>query len=151
MTAGFVINVVMNALALIGIAEWPVIADPILIAALSSYLVMIVVSRIGEVSIAERDYRIALHQLPEKEKDSAVVRQTLLWPRAMVFGGVVLSALLTIFYALPFGRAVSVEGSGGMSGELLLALTYGLVLVASGRWVWRRVVRDYGHPGEAES
>lgn len=151
MTAGFVINVVMNALALIGVAEWPVIADPILIAALSSYLVMIVVSRIGEVSIAERDYRIALHQLPEKEKDSAVVRQTLLWPRAMVFGGVVLSALLTIFYALPFGRAVSVEGSGGMSGELLLALTYGLVLVASGRWVWRRVVRDYGHPGEAES
>jgi Na+/proline symporter len=151
MTAGFVINVVMNALALIGIAEWPVIADPILIAALSSYLVMIVVSRIGEVSIAERDYRIALHQLPEKEKDSAVVRQTLLWPRAMVFGGVVLSALLTIFYALPFGRAVSVEGSGGMSGELLLALTYGLVLVASGRWVWRRVVRDYGHPDEAES
>ena len=151
MTAGFVINVVMNALALIGVAEWPVIADPILIAALSSYLVMIVVSRIGEVSIAERDYRIALHQLPEKEKDSAVVRQTLLWPRAMVFGGVVLSALLTIFYALPFGRAVSVEGSGGMSGELLLALTYGLVLVASGRWVWRRVVRDYGHPDEAES
>ena len=65
--------------------------------------------------------------------------------------GELLSALLTIFYALPFGRAVSVEGSGGMSGELLLALTYGLVLVASGRWVWRRVVRDYGHPDEAES
>ena len=151
MTAGFVINVMMNALALVGVVEWPVIADPILIAALSSYLVMIVVSRIGEVSIAERDYRIALHQLPEKEKDSAVVRQTLVWPRAMVFGGVVLSALLTIFYALPFGRAVSVEGSGGMSGELLLALTYGLVLVVSGRWVWRRVVRDYGHPDEAES
>ena len=151
MTAGFVINVMMNALALVGVVEWPVIADPILIAALSSYLVMIVVSRIGEVSIAERDYRIALHQLPEKEKDSAVVRQTLVWPRAMVFGGVVLSALLTIFYALPFGRAVSVEGSGGMSGELLLALTYGLVLVVSGGWVWRRVVRDYGHPDEAES
>ena len=145
MAAGFVVNVGMNALALMGSVAWPVIADPILVAALSSYCVMVFVSRQGEVSTTEREYRIALHRLPEQEKDPAVVRQTLLWPRVMVFGGFVLSALLTIFYALPFGRAVSVEGGGGVSGELLLALTYGLVLVASGRWVWRRVMRDYGH------
>jgi ABC-type uncharacterized transport system permease subunit len=69
----------------------------------------------------------------------------------MVFGGVVLSVLLTIFYALPFGRAVSIEGFAGISGELLLALTYGLVLVASGRWVWHRVLRDYRHRDEAGS
>ena len=112
---------------------------------------MIGVSSKGEVSPAERDFRIALHRLPETETDLAVVRQTLLWPRVMVFGGVVLSALLTIFYALPFGRAVSVEGFAGISGELLLALTYGLVLVASGRWVWRRVNRDYRHRDEAGS
>jgi sodium/pantothenate symporter len=151
MAAGFVVNVAMNALALIGAVDWPVIADPILVAALSSYFVMIGVSSNGEVSPAERDFRIALHRLPEKETDLAVVRQTLLWPRVMVFGGVVLSALLTIFYALPFGRAVSVEGFAGISGELLLALTYGLVLVASGRWVWRRVNRDYRHRDEAGS
>ena len=61
----------------------------------------------------------------------------------MVLGGIALGVLLTFFYALPFGRAMSVEGFGGITGELLLALTYGLVLVASGGWVWCRVNRDY--------
>ena len=151
MAAGFVVNVGMNALALMGSVAWPVIADPILVAALSSYCVMVFVSRQGEVSITEREYRIALHRLPEQEKDPAVVRQTLLWPRVMVLGGIALGALLTFFYALPFGRAIGVEGFGGITGELLLALTYGLVLLASGRWVWRRVMRDYGHQAGTES
>ena len=151
MAAGFAINVAMNALSLIGVVDWPVIADPILVAALSSYFVMIWVSSKGEVSPAERDFRIALHRRPEKETEPAAVRQTLLWPRAMVFGGVILGALLIVFYALPFGRAVSVEGFAGISGELLLALTYGLVLVGSGRWVWGRVNRDYRHRDDAES
>ena len=151
MAVGFTINVAMNALSLIGVVDWPVIADPILVAALSSYFVMIWVSSQGEVSPAERDFRIALHRRPEKETEPAAVRQTLLWPRAMVFGGVILGALLIVFYALPFGRAVSVEGFAGISGELLLALTYGLVLVGSGRWVWGRVNRDYRHRDDAES
>ena len=151
MAVGFTINVAMNALSLIGVVDWPVIADPILVAALSSYFVMIGVSSQGEVSPAERDFRIALHRRPEKETEPAAVRQTLLWPRAMVFGGVILGALLIVFYALPFGRAVSVEGFAGISGELLLALTYGLVLVGSGRWVWGRVNRDYRHRDDAES
>ena len=151
MAVGFTINVAMNALSLIGVVDWPVIADPILVAALSSYFVMIGVSSQGEVSPAERDFRIALHRRPEKETEPAAVRQTLLWPRAMVFGGGILGALLIVFYALPFGRAVSVEGFAGISGELLLALTYGLVLVGSGRWVWGRVNRDYRHGDDAES
>jgi sodium/pantothenate symporter len=143
MAAGFAINVAMNALSLIGVVDWPVIADPILVAALSSYFVMTWVSSQGEVSPAERDFRISLHRRPDKETEPAAVRQTLLWPRVMVLGGIALGALLTFFYALPFGRAISVEGFGGITGELLLALTYGLVLVASGRWVWHRVNRDY--------
>jgi sodium/pantothenate symporter len=151
MAAGFAINVAMNALSLLGVVDWPVIADPILVAALSSYFVMTWVSSQGEVSPAERDFRIALHRRPEKETEPAAVQQTLLWPRAMVFGGVILGALLIVFYALPFGRAVSVEGFAGISGELLLALTYGLVLVGSGRWVWGRVNRDYRHRDDAES
>ena len=151
MAAGFAINVAMNALSLLGVVDWPVIADPILVAALSSYFVMTWVSSQGEVSPAERDFRIALHRRPEKETEPAAVRQTLLWPRAMVFGGLILGALPIVFYALPFGRAVSVEGFAGISGELLLALTYGLVLVGSGRWVWGRVNRDYRHRDDAES
>ncbi len=31
-----------------------------------------------------------------------------------------------------------------MSGELILAIAYGAVLVGSGMWIWRRVLKDYG-------
>ena len=30
-----------------------------------------------------------------------------------------------------------------MNGEVVLALVYGLVLMTSGLWIWRRVVKDY--------
>ena len=35
-----------------------------------------------------------------------------------------------------------------MSGEMLLAIAYGVVLTASGLWIWRRVLRDYGTEGD---
>lgn len=38
-----------------------------------------------------------------------------------------------------------------MSGEVVLALVYGLVLMTSGLWIWRRVVKDYlNHKGDEE-
>lgn len=35
------------------------------------------------------------------------------------------------------------RGKCAMSGELVLALSYGLVLVGAGLWTWRRVLKDY--------
>ena len=35
------------------------------------------------------------------------------------------------------------RGERAMSGELVLALSYGLVLVGAGLWTWRRVLKDY--------
>ena len=32
-----------------------------------------------------------------------------------------------------------------ISGEVVLALAYGMVLAISGLWMWRRVVKDYVH------
>ena len=38
-----------------------------------------------------------------------------------------------------------------MSGEVVLALVYGLVLMTSGLWIWHRVVKDYlNHKGDEE-
>ena len=37
-----------------------------------------------------------------------------------------------------------------MSGEVILALAYGLVLTTSGLWIWRRVVEDYLHHRDDE-
>ena len=36
-----------------------------------------------------------------------------------------------------------------MSGEMMLAIAYGVVLTASALWIWRRVLKDYG-PNEEE-
>ena len=43
----------------------------------------------------------------------------------------------------------SSEGGRIVSGEVVLALAYGLVLTTSGLWIWRRVIRDYlSHEGD---
>ena len=35
-----------------------------------------------------------------------------------------------------------------MSGELILAIAYGMVLVLAGLWIARRVSQDYRHPND---
>tara|TARA_S200000501_G_scaffold286247_1_gene270663 strand:- start:299 stop:418 length:120 start_codon:yes stop_codon:yes gene_type:complete len=38
-----------------------------------------------------------------------------------------------------------------ISGEVLLALAYGLILTISGLWIWQRVIKDYlHHKGDEE-
>ena len=107
MAAGFGVNVTMNALSLGGWVQWPVVADPILVGVVSSYLVVRVVSNLGPVSMHEATYREALHTMPPQERDPAVVQQTLVWPKIMVAMGAVLAVALTLFYALPYQAAIA--------------------------------------------
>ncbi len=37
-----------------------------------------------------------------------------------------------------------------MSGEIVLALAYGLILTTSGLWMWRRVFKDYFNHSDDE-
>ena len=138
MIAGFAGNVVPKGLALLHVIELPVWADPILIGALVGGAVTVAVSRRGAVSDAERAYRERLHELPAGEGDPAEIRQTLVWPTAMIVAGVLLAAVMVVFYALPY-RAATGEGLG----ELSLSIGCGLVLVGCGllaRWgVLRRL------------
>ncbi|MBU02409.1 MAG: sodium:solute symporter [Halieaceae bacterium] len=107
MTVGFSINVGMNALSLTGLAKWPVMADPILVGVVCSYIAVAIVSRRGSVTAAESDYQEALHCMPIAERDPETVRQTLLWPKVMVVMGASIAALMTVFYALPYQEAVA--------------------------------------------
>ena len=107
MVAGFGVNVTMNALSLAGWVQWPVVADPILVGVVSSYLVVRVVSNRGVVSVTEASYREALHSMPLKERDPAVVRQTLVWPKVMVAMGAMIAVALTLFYAVPYRQAIA--------------------------------------------
>lgn len=107
MAAGFGVNVTMNALSLAGWVQWPVVADPILVGVISSYLAVRVVSNRGAISVEEVTYREALHNMPPQERDPAVVQQTLVWPKVMVAMGAVMAVVLTLFYALPHQQAVA--------------------------------------------
>ena len=107
MAAGFGVNVTMNALSLAGWVQWPVVADPILVGVISSYLVVRAVSHRGAVSVHEAAYREALHTMPPQEKDPAVIQQTLVWPKVMVAMGAMIALALTLFYAMPYQQAVA--------------------------------------------
>ena len=107
MAVGFVVNVGMNALSLAGLVKWPVMADPILVGVVCSYIAVAIVSRRGTVTATESAYQQGLHLMPSAERDPETVRQTLLWPKVMVVMGALIAVLMTLFYALPYQEAVA--------------------------------------------
>lgn len=136
--AGFAGNVVPKGLTLVHAIELPVWADPIILGAVAGAAVTVFVSRHGTVTEAERSYRMTLHQVPAEELDAQEIRRTLRWPTALMIGGGLLATVMAAGYALPY-RAATQEGTG----ELLLSIGCGLVLIACGalaRWaVLRRL------------
>lgn len=107
MVTGFGVNVGMNALSVTDLVEWPVVADPILVGVVSSYVAVRVASKSGDHSIAASTYRDALHHMPAQERDPVAIRQTLVWPKVMVAMGVLIAVAMTLFYALPYGQAIA--------------------------------------------
>ena len=81
---------------------------------------------------------MTLHQVPPEELDALEVRRTLRWPTVLMIGGGLLSIVMVAGYALPYRAA-----TGGGTGELLLSLGCGLILIGCGalaRWaVLRRI------------
>ena len=107
MAVGFAVNVGMNALSLAGLVKWPVMADPILVGVVCSYIAVAIVSHRGTATATESAYQRGLHLMPSAERDPETVRQTLLWPKVMVVMGALIAALMTLFYALPYQEAVA--------------------------------------------
>lgn len=107
MVTGFGVNVGMNALSVTDLVEWPVVADPILVGVVSSYIAVRVASKRGGHSIAASAYRDALHHMPAQERDPLAIRQTLVWPKVMVSMGLLIAVAMTLFYALPYGQAIA--------------------------------------------
>jgi sodium/pantothenate symporter len=107
MVTGFGVNVGMNALSVTDLVEWPVVADPILVGVVSSYVAVRIASKRGGHSIAASAYRDALHHMPAQEREPLAIRQTLVWPKVMVAMGVLIAVAMTLFYALPYGQAIA--------------------------------------------
>lgn len=150
MLAGFLGNIGSNLLALLTDIKLPVYLDPILVGGVISLLTVLSISRKGTVSAKEQLFRESLHVTPVEEFDRNEVTLTLRWPKAMICAGFVMVFVIAYFYALPYQAALSGSGAASagsglqvMSGELLLAIGYGLLLTVIGVIAWWGVRKYY--------
>lgn len=103
---GFVANIIANFLRKFGVVSLPVYLDPFIIGSVLSLLTILLVSRAGTVSHAERSFLARIRQTPVEECDNAAVGGTLLVPRLMMASGVLIAALLINYYAIPYSQAL---------------------------------------------
>ena len=111
MAAGFGGNIATNLVSLVGGVSLPVYLDPILVGGLISFLTIFSVSRAGTVSEEEHAFRENLHHTPAEEMNATEVRRTLIWPKAMIVGGIALMTIIAVFYSAPYQAAVEERGS----------------------------------------
>ena len=88
-----------------------------------------------------REYGILPFWFLNGELDPQEIRRTLRWPTILMAGGVVLTIVMIVFYALPYRAATADDARHLLSGELLLSLACGFVLIACGLVARRCIVR----------
>lgn len=132
---GFFGNIIPKVLATVDIIDLPVWADPIVIGALLSTITIVLVSRRGEVTKAEAIYREQLHVVPVAEMEEGLIRSTSRWPMYMIVSGVLMAVLMVSFWVLPY--ADSMQQSALFSGEMVLALSWGSMLIVIGVLLYR--------------
>ena len=106
MAAGFLGNVGTNLLSLTGAVDLPVYLDPILVGAAISLITVILVSRNGQVTTDQHQFRERLHRTPSEELRPSEVTKTLAWSKVLIAAGVMMAMVIAIFYAKPYGEAI---------------------------------------------
>lgn len=151
MLAGLLGVLVFKALDISGLVDFPAVADPILLATLSSLLTIVIVSSRTQVTEAEADYRDRLHQAPAELADPVAARRTMIWPKVMMGFGVLMSVLMLIFYVRPYQIGAGIiersEPFVAWSGETFLALLFGAIMFTGG-YVANRSVRYFLETGK---
>ena len=69
--------------------------------------------------------------------------QSALLLAVMVTIGVIMIFILVFSYALPYQRALQTQGASGQIGAMMLAVSYGVVIVLTGLLVWRKIRKNY--------
>ncbi len=144
---GFAGNVIPRFLDSMGWIELPSYLNPILVGGLISLAVVIWVSRLGEVTHTERARRLALHELPDEERDSRQARRTQWAAVAVAVFGVCVSALLIIYYVYPYQSATETLRAGKqldwLTAEALLSLAWAGLFVPWGIAAYKMIGRSY--------
>lgn len=143
---GFVFNVVPAALEYLGLVSLPSYFNPALIGAVVSLVTIVIVSRFGRVSSAEKIYRMRLHRTPAADRDAGLTRTTLIAPALVILYGCVMPVLLINYYVIPYqtgaGRLLPDGSVDWQTAEALIALSSAALYIPLGlisaAVIWRR-------------
>jgi len=113
---GFLGNFVAKLLSVFEIVAFPALLDPVVIGLSLSVATILIVSKMGHATEAERAYRAMIHRIPNGEIDERKMRQTLRIAKGLVLTGVLTIAVMIVFYARPYsaGRVGSVPAAAAL-------------------------------------
>ena len=145
---GFAGNVIPRLLDTLGWVDLPSYLNPILIGGVISLVVVLWVSRLGTVTDTERAHRLALHNLPAEERNVEQAKKTQWAAIGVAVFGVFVSALLIVFYVLPYQSATGTLRDDNqldwLTGEALLSLGWAALFVPWGIAAYKMIGRSYG-------
>jgi len=144
MINGFFGNIAINIFSLLMGLKLPVFMDPILVGSLISLVTVLMMSKLGVAGKETLAFRAKLHEMPMTLANEKEVARTLMWPKVMIIIGAATTILMVVFYALPYRDSIGRTNSNApLSGEMILAISYGLVLISGGMFVWWQVKKYF--------
>ena len=144
MINGFFGNIATNIFSLLMGLKLPVFMDPILVGSLISLVTVLMMSTLGIAGKETLAFRAKLHEMPMTLANEKEVARTLIWPKVMIIIGAATTILMAVFYALPYRDSIGTTNSSvPLSGEMILAISYGLVLISGGGFVWWQVKKYF--------
>ncbi len=146
-TIGFFGNVIPKLLSSSGIIDLPSYLNPILLGAAASLVTVIWVSRRTVISDGEREFRKKLHVTPREDVSDRETRKTLWFALAIGLFGILATILLTLFYVIPYQRAIAVPGADlvidWLSAEALHAYGWSVLFLPCAWLMYRGASRSY--------
>jgi sodium/pantothenate symporter len=145
--SGFVGNAIPRLFDTLGWIDLPSYLNPIVIGGVISIAVVLCVSRLGSVTEVQRARRLTLHEIPDEDRDTAQARKTQRSAIAVSLTGISLTAILLLFYVLPYQQATDTLREGGRldwwAVETWLALTWAGLFVPWGIMAYKMVGHSY--------
>jgi Na+/proline symporter len=138
--SGFVFNAGPKALETLGLIHMPIWLDPILLGGLISLIVVLTVSRLGEVSREEHLYRMKLHRTPESELDPQKAKFTRRIPIILVIYSLGFTAVFAAWYIIPYQQATDTDATA----EILILATGPILWLGTAFFAWRMIRKSYG-------
>ncbi len=145
--SGFAGNVILRFLDSWGWIDLPSYLNPILVGGLLSWVVILLVSRLDEVSEIEHSRRQGLHQIPPHECNKKQTKHTQWVAIAVIIFGIGLSVLQLVFYVYPYQLATATLSEGNQINwftmEAILALCWAGIFVPCGIGTYKIIARSY--------